>query len=109
MADPLAVSRLLTREPHAVVVSARSGDGLHDVLAAIEADLPRPSVRIDALVPYARGDLINKMHEYGEVTSVEHTADGTRVRGLVNPRLAGEFEPFATTSASAAAAGWTDD
>ncbi|MBA3309137.1 MAG: GTPase HflX, partial [Nocardioidaceae bacterium] len=37
VADPLAVSRLLTREPHAVVVSARSGDGLHDVLAAIEA------------------------------------------------------------------------
>ena len=37
------------------------------MLAAIEADLPRPAVEVDALVPYARGDLVSKMHAAGEV------------------------------------------
>ena len=46
-ADPLVLTRLLAREPHSVVVSARTGAGIDDVLAAIEADLPRPSVEVD--------------------------------------------------------------
>ncbi len=91
-ADPLVVQRLLAREPHAVVVSARTGEGIEAALAAIEADLPRPSVEVDALLPYERGDLMNKIHEHGEVLHLDHTAEGTRVRALVNPSLAGELD-----------------
>ncbi|MGI8887941.1 MAG: GTPase HflX [Nocardioidaceae bacterium] len=98
VAEPMVISRLLAREPHAVVVSAATGAGVEDVLAAVEADLPRPSVQVDALVPYSRGDLLNKVHENGEVLSIEHVAEGTRLRALVNPGLAGEMQQFATTS-----------
>jgi GTP-binding protein HflX len=96
VADPLAVARLLAREPHAVVVSARTGAGIDDVLAAIEADLPRPSVDVDALVPYSRGDLISKVHENGEIVSIEHLAGGTHLKARVNPSLAGELAAYAT-------------
>ncbi|MBA3233384.1 MAG: GTPase HflX [Propionibacteriales bacterium] len=99
LADPLVISRLLGREPHAVVVSARTGDGIDDVLRALEADLPRPSVKIDALLPYSRGDLVNKIHEHGEIVSLEHTGDGTRVTVLVNPSLAGELAEFVASNA----------
>ncbi len=99
VADPIVVSRLLAREPHAVMVSARTGAGTDDVLAAIERDLPRPAIEIEVLLPYDRGDLLNKMHEYGEVGSVDHTADGSRVAARVNPRLAGELAPFTTVPA----------
>ncbi len=99
VADPLVVARLLAREPHAVVVSAQTGAGVDDVLQALEADLPRPTVEIDALVPYARGDLISKIHEHGEVLSLDHTGDGTRVRALVHPGLAGELSDFEAASA----------
>ncbi len=98
-ADPLVVARLLAREPHAVVVSARTGAGVDDVLAAIEANLPRPSVKVDALVPYSRGDLISKVHEHGEVLTLEHTGDGTRLRAMVNPGLAGELADYVTAPA----------
>jgi GTP-binding protein HflX len=94
VADPLVVSRLLAREPHAVVASARTGAGIDELLAAIERDLPRPAVELEVLLPYRRGDLLNKMHEYGEVVSVDHTEDGSRVVARVNPSLAGELEPF---------------
>jgi GTP-binding protein HflX len=98
VADPLVVARLLSREPHAVVVSARTGAGIDDVLAAIEAELPRPSVDVDALVPYSRGDLINKVHENGEVVSIEHLADGSHLVARVNPSLAGELSQYASVS-----------
>jgi GTP-binding protein HflX len=98
VAEPLVVSRLLAREPHAVVVSARTGAGADDLLAAIEQDLPRPTVEVEALVPYARGDLISKMHTGGEVLAVEHTAYGTRVRARVSPTLAGELAAYAVSA-----------
>ena len=97
IADPLVVTRLLAREPHAVVVSARTGAGVEEVLAAIEADLPRPQVEVAVLLPYARGDLVSRIHEQGEVLCVEHNGDGTRVDARVNPTLAGELQPYAVT------------
>ncbi|MGH3448600.1 MAG: GTPase HflX, partial [Nocardioidaceae bacterium] len=58
VADPLVVTRLLGRESHAVACSARTGSGVDEVLAAVEADLPRPAVEVEVLLPYARGDLV---------------------------------------------------
>ena len=95
VADPLVVARLKQREPHSVVVSARTGEGIDDVLAAIEADLPRPQVEFDALVPYARGDLVDQIHRLGEIDSLEHTADGTRIAGRATEALAGELAAYA--------------
>jgi GTP-binding protein HflX len=93
-ADPMVVSRLRAREPHSVVVSAKTGEGIADALLAIEADLPHPGVVFDALLPYDRGDLLNRIHVSGEVESIDHTGDGTRVRGRVHADLAGELEPY---------------
>jgi GTP-binding protein HflX len=81
VADPMVVSRLRAREPHSVVVSARTGEGVADVLAALEYDLPHPGVEIEALVPYSRGDLMNRVHEYGEVLGLEHDRRGHRDQG----------------------------
>ncbi|MEX0429400.1 GTPase HflX [Nocardioides sp. DS6] len=95
LADPVALQRLQRREPHSVVVSAKTGEGIAEALAAVEADLPRPSVEFHALLPYSRGDLVNRLHQHGEIDSLEHTGDGTVVRGRANADLAGELAPYA--------------
>lgn len=95
IADPLVIARLRQREPHSVVVSAATGEGITEALAAVEADLPRPSVEIAALVPYDRGDLLSRVHDHGEVLSLDHTADGTLLKARVNEALAGELEAYA--------------
>ena len=87
-ADPLVVKKLLAREPHAVVVSAHSGEGIDELLLAIEADLPRPAERVDVVLPYARGDLLNQVHTHGEIESLSHEADGTHVVARVPEDLA---------------------
>ncbi|HSF26791.1 MAG TPA: GTPase HflX [Actinomycetes bacterium] len=93
-ADPLVLDRLRRREPHSVIVSARTGQGLDELRAAIERDLPRPAVEVDVVVPYARGELVSRVHEHGKVLAEEHTPDGTRLRALVPESLAAELVGF---------------
>ena len=88
-ADPMVLARLRQREPHSVVVSAKTGEGIAEALAVVETELPRPDVEFQVLLPYERGDLINRLHQQGEIDSMEHTGDGTLVRGRANEDLAG--------------------
>ena len=91
IADPDRIATLLRREPHAVVVSATTGEGIEELLLAIEADLPHLMEEIDVLLPYSRGDLLSRVHSQGDVISVEHEAGGTRLRARVPRSLAGEL------------------
>jgi GTP-binding protein HflX len=94
-ADPLVISRLRAREPHSVVVSAKTGEGIGDALALVESELPRPGVEFTALLPYSRGDLVDRIHRAGEIASLEHTAHGTLVTGRAHEDLAGELAAYA--------------
>src|SRR3954447_7649953 len=93
-ADPMVIARLRQREPHSVVVSAKTGEGIDAALKVVEDELPRPGVEFEALVPYARGDLLDRLHQHGEIESIEHTGDGTVVRGRAHADLAGELAAY---------------
>ncbi len=94
-ADPETLTRLRRIWPDALFVSARTGAGIAELRAAVEARLPRPAVEIRALVPYDRGDLVSRIREHGELLSTGHEATGTMVHALVDAVLAGELAQFA--------------
>jgi GTP-binding protein HflX len=102
-ADPLVLDRLRRLEPHSVVVSARTGQGLDELRTIIARELPRPSVAVDVLLPYDRGALMSRIHDDGELLEQEHTGEGTRVRALVSTALAAKLAPYAVTPSAAAA------
>jgi GTP-binding protein HflX len=104
-ADPLAVAKLRRREPHAVVVSARTGEGIDELLAAVEGHLPALAREVRVLVPYERGDLVARVHDRGEVFAQAHTARGTELHARVPVRIAAELEGFAIKPAPAGPAG----
>ncbi|MGL5859181.1 MAG: GTPase HflX [Angustibacter sp.] len=93
-ADPAVLDRLRTRHPGAVLVSARTGQGLDDLRARLDEALPRPDHEIEVLLPYHRGDLLNRAFEDGEVLERLPGADGTRVRARVSAALAAELAPY---------------
>jgi GTPase len=93
-ADPLALARLRRREPNSVVVSARTGEGLAELLAVIERDLPRLDREVRLLLPYDRGDLVARVHDQGEVLKLEHTGEGTELHARVPESLTGEIERY---------------
>ncbi|MER7840317.1 GTPase HflX [Streptomyces sp. NPDC096040] len=98
-ADPLVLQRLLRNEKRSLAVSARTGQGIQELLALIDNELPRPSVEIEALVPYTHGKLVARAHNEGEVLSEEHTAEGTLLKVRVHEELAAELAPYVPTPA----------
>ena len=94
-ADPEVIARIRSRERHAIVVSARTGEGLDELRERVAELLPRPDVEVEVLLPYNRGDLVSRVHADGEVLSEEHVEAGTRLRANVLPPLAGELAAFA--------------
>lgn len=98
LADEHTLTALRSQYPGCLVVSARTGTGVAELRRLVEDRLPRPEVELTALIPYERGDLINKIHQLGEFVSTDHVAEGTWVRIRVHPELAAEIEPYATSS-----------
>jgi GTP-binding protein HflX len=90
-ADPVEVKGLQAKERDCVVVSALTGSGIDDLLAAIDAGLPRRDREVRVLVPYGRGDLVARAHQEGEVLAVRHAAEGTELTARVPAGLAAEL------------------
>jgi GTP-binding protein HflX len=96
-ADPFVLERLRQKERRHVVVSARTGQGIDELLQAISEGIPRPGVDLHLLVPYDRGDIVSRLHSSDtEILSVEHAEAGTRLHVMVREGLAAELEPFVT-------------
>jgi GTP-binding protein HflX len=96
VADREVIDRILRRERHSIVVSARTGAGLGELRRLVGEELPRLDRDVDVLLPYDRGDLVSRLHEEGDVLASTHTADGTRITARVNPDLAGELAAYLT-------------
>ncbi|MDN5717461.1 MAG: 50S ribosome-binding GTPase, partial [Janibacter sp.] len=94
-ADPEVIDRILLHEKHSIAVSARTGTGIPELLTLIAEELPKPDIDVEVLVPYARGDLVSRLHDEAEILSEDHVAEGTRVAARVHPDLASELTPFA--------------
>jgi GTP-binding protein HflX len=91
-----ADQRLVLRglEPHAVFVSAFTGEGI-DALHTIMADtIPVPDVEITAVIPYDHGNLVNQIHQQGQVIETNYVEAGTRVHARVSPELASKLAKY---------------
>jgi GTP-binding protein HflX len=95
VAEQNVTAEVLRHEPHAVLVSARSGLGIGELLAAIDADLPRTLVDVDVVVPYERGDLLARVYREGDVVSVDHEEHGSHLKARVAEELARELDSVA--------------
>ena len=87
--------------PQGIFVSARTGEGIEELLTAAADLLPRPSIKLELLIPYERGDLIAVLHEQGTILSTEYAETGTEVTALVTEEIQAQFEPFAVRPAVA--------
>ncbi len=89
--DPMAN---LDLEHPAVPVSAYTGEGIDELLVAIEAAMMKYLVPLKIHLPYQRGDLLSMIHERGQVDSEEHGADGVTVHARLPERLTPYFEAY---------------
>ena len=80
-----ADQRLVLRglAPDSVFASARTGDGIDELMEEIARRLPKPDVQMDLLIPYDRGDVVFGLHNRALILTTEYVEEGTRIRALV--------------------------
>lgn len=83
--------RLRGMVPGALLVSARTGEGMQGLEEQIAQLLPRPDVEFEGVIPYDRGDLVSKAHISGRVIEVEYVESGTRLKAFVRGDLLSEL------------------
>ena len=79
-----------------MAVSATTGDGFDDLLAAVGHRLRRNTVMAELSVPYDRGDVLAMAHREGEVLDVEEDAEGWTIRVRVDEGSAGRLAEYRT-------------
>ena len=94
LADETHRLALRGMEPNSISVSARTGEGIQELLARIAAMIPEPDIEIAALIPYNRGDLVSRLHLNSRIMVLDYRDNGTFVRAMVKPEMAAELADY---------------
>lgn len=76
-----------------VNISAKTGEGLTDLLAAIDRVLDKGARRVTLHLPYDRGGLLDMLYREAKVESVEY-AETIDVVATVEPRVLGQIKEY---------------
>lgn len=89
-------TKLLLRglEPSALFASARTGEGVDEVLETIAARIPTPDVPVVLVIPYDRGEIVAALHTKAVVDSTEYVEQGTLIHARVKKADLPQFEQF---------------
>jgi GTP-binding protein HflX len=98
IADGATVQQLARAHRDVVTVSGRTGLGVDGLVTAVTARLSSSRRLVEALVPYAHGELVALAHRDGTVLTEEHRPDGTYVVAQLDGSAAMALEPFAQTN-----------
>jgi GTP-binding protein HflX len=92
--DPQAARLALENFPNAVAISALTGEGIDDLLAAVKDQLFEQYTDLDVQLPYSEGRLIALFHEQGQVERIEHGNGGVLIQGRIPGRLVAQFSAY---------------
>jgi GTP-binding protein HflX len=94
LSDPESARRAVEHFPQAVAISARTGEGISELLERIHNSLYETLSPILVRLPYQQGQLISLFHELGQVERLEHGRKGVLIQGRIPGRLIAQFKPW---------------
>ncbi|MBQ7330181.1 MAG: GTPase HflX [Oscillospiraceae bacterium] len=77
-----------------VAISAATGAGMEQLLAAIEKALGQSYHHVVVRLPYSMGGMVETLHSSAQVKNVEYTAEGIEVETVVDPILFGRIRHY---------------
>ncbi|MBR1764337.1 MAG: GTPase HflX [Ruminococcus sp.] len=92
----------LPEDERTVKISAKHGDGIPKMLAAIAAALPQSAKKLRLLIPFTEGSLLADIRREGKIFSEEYTPEGTLVDALVDAKLYSRVEQYKYSDSSEA-------
>ena len=78
-----------------VLLSAKTGEGEAELLAAIEKALGRGKHQMRLLIPYSDGAALDLLHREAQVLSIEYAGEGTLVEAIMDDKTCGRMQKYA--------------
>jgi GTP-binding protein HflX len=99
-----SVQALLERHRNAVAVSAKTGEGLPELLLELSNQMRPIREFMELLVPHESAAVIARLHAVGQVMERNYDGDKAWFKVRIPPHLHEEFAPFRVQDVQAAQA-----
>lgn len=76
------------------LISARTGEGIPDLLEVIAEEILSGYKQMHLLLPYEEGGLVSQLHERASILSLENQENGIQLHVLVPAEMVGRLEKF---------------
>jgi len=96
--DHSTVGQILENFGSSCVISAKTGEGLNDLLIKVERQLYDTYIPIRVRLPYQQGQLLSLFYDQGQVEKVVHERGGVSISGNLPIRLLARYRPFMNIS-----------
>ena len=83
--------------PHAVNISAKTGEGIEPLLAELGTQLRPIREFMDLRVPQEKAAVIARLHAVGQIVESKYTGKNARFKVRIPPHLHDEFAAFVVT------------
>lgn len=85
LSEPGLRDRLLAKDAEKALISAKTGDGLHELLQAIQAHQERAFQSVTLMLPHTDGKAMALLHQVGAVLDTQYEAEGVIVKVKITP------------------------
>ena len=82
------------RPDEGVAISAKTGEGIDELLRTIEHALGRGRHRVRVCIPYSDGAVLDMLHREAQILSTDYAAEGTVVEAVVDEKLYGRIRDY---------------
>lgn len=82
---------IMNRVESAVMISAKTGQGLDDLLDIVGSILTGRMITVDVMLPANRMDLVNLAHEQGHVVSIDYSDKGIHLQATIPVQLSSQY------------------
>ena len=84
------------RPDEGVAISAKTGEGIDELLKTIERALGRGKHKVKLLIPYSAGAVLDMLHREAQIESTDYAAEGTLVKAVVDDKTYGRVAEYLT-------------
>ena len=79
-----------------VIISAKHGGGMENLLKAIEKALNQARHHVVVTLPYSMGGMVDTLHKNAQVNNVEYTGEGIEIDAVLDDILYGRLKEYVT-------------
>ncbi len=90
------MAHLKEKFPHAVKISAKTGEGIPHLLAEIGTQLRPKREFLELKIPHERAEVIARLHKVGQVIERRYNGKAAKFKARIPPHFLAEFEPYIT-------------